>query len=318
MSRRVEFRAGDEQVGMRLDVAAASAVPDLSRTLARALVERGQVWVGGNVCKPSYRLAQGDLVTITVDPPPSLSAAPEKIPLQVVYRDADMAVIDKPAGLVVHPAPGHPSGTLANGLTGMFPRAAEIGSEERPGIVHRLDKDTSGLIAVALSPAGQASLQGQIADRSAERRYLALVSGTISPPEGVIEAPIGRDQRHRKRMAVHGVAARPARTRYRIVGSCDGYSLLEAKLDTGRTHQIRVHLAAIGHPLAGDSQYGGPPVPGLDRQFLHAYRLALRIPSSGERLTFASDLPPDLRAVLDGLGCITAEELTSVPADGSK
>jgi 23S rRNA pseudouridine1911/1915/1917 synthase len=299
----VEFRVGEEQAGMRLDVAVASADPDLSRTLARALIDGGQVRVGGNVCKPAYRLVPGDVVVVTVEPPPSLSAAPEALPLQVVYQDADMAVIDKPAGLVVHPAPGHPGGTLANGLVGMFPQSAGVGGEERPGIVHRLDKDTSGLIAVALSPAGQMSLQAQIADRSAERRYLALVSGTMSPVEGVIEAPIGRDERHRKRMAVHGAAARPARTRYRVVRICSGYTLLEAKLDTGRTHQIRVHLAAIGHPVAGDSVYGGPTVPNLDRQFLHAYRLALRIPSTGERLTFAADLPADLRSVLDQLGC---------------
>ncbi len=292
---------------MRLDVAIASAAPELSRTLARALIDGGQVRVGGQVCKPSYRLARGDLVTATIDLPPSLSAAPEDLPLQVVYQDADMAVIDKPAGLVVHPAPGHPRGTLANGLVGMFPQSAGVGGEERPGIVHRLDKDTSGLIAVALSPAGQTSLQAQIADKSAERRYLALVPGTISPAEGVIDAPIGRDERHRKRMAVHGTAARPARTRYRVLRSCGGYSLVEAKLDTGRTHQIRVHFAAIGHPLAGDSVYGGPTLPSLDRQFLHAYRLALQIPSSGERLTFASDLPADLRTLLDRLGCVAPD-----------
>ncbi len=301
MSRRVEFRVDDDEVGTRLDVAVSSVVPDVSRTLARSLIERGLVRVGETTSKPSYRLAKDDLVTVEVETPPSLSAAPEDIPLRIVYRDADMAVIDKPAGLVVHPAPGHPGGTLANGLAGMFPQSIEVGGQERPGIVHRLDKDTSGLIAVALSPAGQSSLQSQIADRSAERRYLALVSGAVSPAEGVIDAPVGRDERHRKRMAVHGIAARQARTRYRVVQSFLGFSLIEAKLDTGRTHQIRVHLAAIGHPLAGDALYGGESLSGLDRQFLHAYRLTLRVPSSGERVTFSSQLPPDLQATLDAL-----------------
>lgn len=301
MSRHVEFRVDDDHVGMRLDVAVSSVVPAVSRTLARTLVERGLVRVGESTCKPSYRLAKDDLVTVEVEIPPSLSASAEDIPLRIVYQDADMAVIDKPAGLVVHPAPGHPGGTLANGLVGMFPQSIEIGGQERPGIVHRLDKDTSGLIAVALSPAGQSSLQSQIADRSAERRYLALASGAVSPTEGVIDAPIGRDERHRKRMAVHGIAARQARTRYRVVQSFLGFSLIEAKLDTGRTHQIRVHLAAIGHPLAGDALYGGESLSGLDRQFLHAYRLTLRVPSSGERVTFSSRLPPDLQAMLDAL-----------------
>lgn len=302
MSEHVEFLVGDEQVGTRLDVAVSSAVPDLSRTLTGALVERGQVLVNEHACKRSYRLAKGDLVTVNVERPPSLSAEPEEMPLELVYQDADMAVIDKPAGLVVHPAPGHLNGTLANGLVGLFPQTAGIGGEVRPGIVHRLDKDTSGLIAVALSRAGQTSLQAQIADRSAERRYLAVVAGSISPREGVIEAPIGRDEQHRKRMAVHGVAAREARTRYRVLRHFAAYSLIEATLDTGRTHQIRVHFAAIGHPLAGDSVYGGPKLPDLDRQFLHAYRLTLRIPSTGERVTFSSELPPDLRAALHNLG----------------
>lgn len=302
MTRSVEFRVDDEQAGMRLDVVVSAAVPELSRTLARALIEGGQVRVCGKTCKVSHRLAKDDLVTVDMQLPPSISAAPEDVPLRVVYQDADMAVIDKPAGLVVHPAPGHPNGTLANGLVSMFPQSAGIGGEERPGIVHRLDKGTSGLIAVALSPAGHASLQAQIADRSAERRYLALISGNVSPAEGVIDAPIGRDERHRKRMAVHGVAARNARTRYRVVRSFAGFSLIEAKLDTGRTHQIRVHFAAVGHPLAGDSMYGGPKFPNLDRQFLHAYRLTLCIPSTAERVAFSSELPPDLHdalAVLD-------------------
>lgn len=308
MSERVEFRVAAEQAGTRLDVAVAAVVPNLSRTLARTLVENGKVVVDGNVRKPSHRLEVGDLVSVNVERPPSLSAAPEEMPLDIVYRDADMAVIDKPPGLVVHPAPGHPGGTLANGLLGLFPGSAGVGSEERPGIVHRLDKDTSGLIAVALSFTGQTSLQAQIADRSAERRYLALVSGRLTTAEGVIDAPIGRDERHRQRMAVHGIAAREARTRYRVLREFPAFSLVEARLDTGRTHQIRVHLAAIGHPVAGDAVYGGGALPGLNRQFLHAYRLTFRVPSTGERLTVSSELPADLQAVLDALDSEDTEE----------
>ncbi len=307
MSDHVEFTAGVQQEGMRLDVAVSEAVVDLSRTQARALIDSGQVRVAGRTGKPSYRLMEGDVVTVTVDRPPALSAIPEDIPLTIVYRDADMVVIDKPAGMVVHPAPGHSGGTIANALMGMFPEAQGVGGAERPGIVHRLDKDTSGLMLAALSPAGQSSLQAQIADRTAERRYLALVAGHPRSKEGVIDVTIGRDPRDRKRMAVHGIAAREARTRYQVLREMPGFSLVEAKLDTGRTHQIRVHCAAIGHPIAGDSVYGGPALPGLHRQFLHAYRLAVRSPRTGEQLTFESDLPPDLNLVLGQLERDTGE-----------
>lgn len=301
MTDRIEFTVDAALAGKRLDVAVSEMVADLSRTQARALVEGGLVRVGNSVSKPAHRLMQGDVVTVTVERAASLSAAPENIPLDIVYQDRDMVAIDKPAGMVVHPAPGHEAGTLANALVGLFPESRGIGGEERPGIVHRLDKDTSGLMVAALSSAGQASLQAQIADRSAERRYLALIAGQLTRSEGIIEAPIGRDPRDRKRMAVHGIAARPARTRYRVIRRLGAFTLVEAKLDTGRTHQIRVHFAAIGHPIAGDSLYAGPGLPGLHRQFLHAYRLSVRSPATGESLTFSSDLPADLQKVLGRL-----------------
>jgi 23S rRNA pseudouridine1911/1915/1917 synthase len=242
-----------------------------------------------------------DLVEVGLGEPAPLTAEPENIPLQVVYHDSDLAVIDKPAGLVVHPAAGHHSGTLANALAALFPQAPGVGRKDRPGIVHRLDKNTSGLMVVALNPAAQQSLQRQIAQRTAERSYLALACGHLAPTRATIEAPIGRDPRDRKRMAPHGIAARPAQTSYRVLEYLPDLSFLEARLHTGRTHQIRVHLAGIGHPIAGDEAYGGAALPGLHRQFLHAYRLSLCSPSSGELLTFSSPLPPELQRVLEDL-----------------
>lgn len=301
MPRHLSFTAGPQEAGKRVDVAVAEYAPDLSRSTAQHLVAAGEVRVNGSTVKAARRLQAGDHVDVEISLSPALAAQPEEIPLTVVYQDADLAIIDKPAGLVVHPAAGHPSGTLANALAARFPQAREVGAEERPGIVHRLDKDTSGLLVVALNPAAHTALQRQIAARTAGRRYLALAAGHVTPPEGVIEAPIGRDPRNRKRMAAHGAAARPARTAYRVLNYLPGYTLLEARLDTGRTHQIRVHFAAGGHPLAGDRTYHGPTLPGLDRQFLHATELSLVSPSTGESLEFSSPLPADLARVLSEL-----------------
>ena len=301
MTSPVTFEAAPEDAGNRLDALVAERIAELSRSLARKLVEAKLVCVNGVPAKPSRRIAPGDVITVEVELPPSLSAEPEEIPLTVVYWDNDLAVLDKPAGMVVHPAAGHPSGTLANALVNLFPGAGEVGTSSRPGIVHRLDKDTSGLMVVALTSAAQLSLQEQIASRAAERRYLALATGKVRPARGVIDAPIGRDPQNRKRMAVHGIAARPAQTSYEVREYLPGFTLLEARLLTGRTHQIRVHLAATGHPIAGDHVYHGGSLPGLERQFLHAYRLSIRSPSSGQELSFESPLPSDLKAVQDEL-----------------
>lgn len=302
MTERQALVITEGDAGVRLDAYLAARLPDVSRSLAASLIHSGHVLVNGKAVRPAVRVAAGDEITVTIVRPPSLSAAPEDIPLDIVYQDADLAVINKPAGLVVHPAPGHAGGTLANALAARFPGAGNVGGEERPGIVHRLDRDTSGLMVVALTPQAHASLQRQIASREAGRTYLALVAGHLDPGEGTIEAPIGRDTRDRKRMAVYGAAARPARTAYRVLESMPSFDLVEAKLHTGRTHQIRVHFAALGHPVAGDTTYGGPAVPDLHRQFLHAYRLELESPSSGRPLSFRSPLPPDLQAVLRELG----------------
>lgn len=298
MTRHLTFTVAAEEAGKRADVVVAEHVPDISRSLARALVDDERVRVNGKAVKPSHRVVTGDEVEVEVVLPASISAAPESIPLRIVYQDTDLAVIDKPAGMVVHPAAGHAGGTLANALAARFPQTRGVGLEDRPGIVHRLDKDTSGLMVVALNPAAHASLQRQIAAHTAGRRYLALAAGRLEPERGTIEAPIGRDPGNRKRMAVHGVAARPARTSYRVLEYLPGFSLLDVALHTGRTHQIRVHLAALGHPLAGDRTYHGAPLDALQRQFLHAYHLALRSPSTGRDLEFSSPLPADLEGVL--------------------
>ncbi len=298
MTDEASFTVGAEEAGKRLDTVVAARLSALSRSLVQKLIEQRKVLVNAGPSKASRRLASGDRVDVEVLLPASLSAEPEEIPLTVLYRDQDLAVLDKPAGLVVHPAAGHSSGTLANALTAMFPEARSVGAADRPGIVHRLDKDTSGLMMIALTPTAQRSLQHQITARTAERLYVALATGRVEPAQAIIRAPIGRDPVNRMRMAVGGVAARTAETSYRVLEYLPGFTLLEAKLHTGRTHQIRVHLLGLGHPVAGDRVYGGAEVPGLNRQFLHAYRLTLSSPSSGRRLEFTSPLPAELEQIL--------------------
>ena len=217
-------------------------------------------------------------------------------PPRIVHLDDDLAVVDKPAGLVVHPAPSHRGPTLVSELEDLLGGGAD---PERPGIVHRLDKGTSGLLVVARSDAAHASLQAQVKRRDVDRVYLALTGGRLASRTGTIDAPIGRASRQRHRMAVSGAASREARTHFTVLELLPGETYLEAKLETGRTHQIRAHFAAIGHPLAGDPTYGGELRHGLERQFLHAHRLAFTHPSSGERLELSSPLPADLEAALE-------------------
>lgn len=216
--------------------------------------------------------------------------------LRVVHVDDDLAVVDKPAGLVVHPAPSHSGPTLVSELEGVLGGG---GDPERPGIVHRLDRGTSGLLVVARNDAAHAALQAAVRDRGVERIYLALADGRLGSRTGTIDAPIGRASRQRHRMAVAGAASRQARTHFTVLDLLNAETYLEARLETGRTHQIRAHFAAIGHPLTGDSTYGGAVRYGLERQFLHAHRLAFAHPGSGERLEFVSELPPDLAAALE-------------------
>jgi 23S rRNA pseudouridine1911/1915/1917 synthase len=306
--------------GQRLDRALADALPDRSRSEVQRWIKEGRVRVGGEEAKASLKLAAGDLVEIDLpDAPQPVDLAPEDLALNIVYEDADLLVIDKPAGMVVHPAPGHSGSTLVNAVLHHCPDIAGVGGERRPGIVHRLDKDTSGLIVVAKHDTAHRNLQAQFKARTVFKEYLALLEGKLQPPQGRISAPIGRHPTERKRMAVlppttgGESAGREAITVYRVRRQYSGavygrsssqatFSLVSAILHTGRTHQIRVHFAWMQHPVVGDTLYGfGTPRLPLKRQFLHAHRLRLRLPSSGEEREFVAPLPAELEEVLRSL-----------------
>ncbi len=300
----------EEMAGQRLDLALAALRPDLSRTRAQAAIKAGEVMVNGKAAKPSLLMEAGQRLALA----PSLGQATsgvtagatrpqaEAIPLRIVYEDDRLLVVDKPAGLVTHPAPGHPTGTLVNALLAHAPSMdEESDTPERPGIVHRLDKDTSGLLVIAKDAATHAALATQMKERAMVKRYLALVEGRVEPAQGEIEAPIGRDPRQRMRMAIVSEVrgGREARTRFRTLQALPGgRTLLEVQLETGRTHQIRVHLAAIHHPVVGDPIYGRPQPPKPPRQFLHAAHLEFRHPWTGEWLVFDAPLPDDLASFL--------------------
>jgi 23S rRNA pseudouridine1911/1915/1917 synthase len=291
--------------GERLDRAVAVLL-GCTRASATALVTGGSVAVDGTVTtKGSTRVDEGALVEISSlpDDADDRPVADASVVVPVVFEDDDVVVVDKPAGLVVHPGAGHSAGTLVHGLLALYPDIARAGAHERPGIVHRLDKDTSGLMLVARTPEAYASLTRQLKARAITRRYVALVWGHLDAPRGVIDAPIGRSARTPTRMTV-STRGREARTSYEVIAEYAApapASLLECALDTGRTHQIRVHLAAIGHPVVGDDRYGGrrQPVADTDRFFLHAARLAFEHPATGQRVEVDSPLPPDLTSVLD-------------------
>ena len=288
-----------EEAGIRLDTYLAQKCR-LSRSQVQRLIREGQVTVNGRPGKPGLGLNPGDRVEVTLPPPASTISLPEDIPLKVIYEDDDLVVIDKPPGLAVHPAPGRRAHTLVNALLSRYSALADMPDKERPGIVHRLDKDTSGLIMVAKNVPAQASLSRQIKAHSIKKGYLVLIEGRLEPEEGAIEAEVGRHPRHRQRMGVVA-GGREALTRYRVLKYLHGYTLVEATPETGRTHQIRVHFAAIGHPVFGDRVYGKAS-PILGRQFLHAHRLGFRLPSTGEWVEFESELPGDLE---EALACLS-------------
>ena len=291
-----------DEGGERLDSFLARRCPDLSRSRIQALTAQGHVTVDGGTTKPAARLRGGQTISLVVPPPAPSRLTPQAMDLHVMYEDSDLLVIDKPAGLVTHPAPGHPDHTLANAVLAHCPDLEGVGGEVRPGLVHRLDRDTSGLIVVAKNDAAQAGLSGQFKERAVSKAYLAAVTGYPEPERAVIDAPVGRHPRSRTRMAVVSTG-REAVTEYDVLRRLRGYSLVEARPRTGRTHQIRVHLASVGHPVAGDAVYGRP-APGLDRHFLHASRLAFDHPRTGKRLEMKCELPDDLRAWLDAVGFV--------------
>ncbi len=288
-----------EENGTRLDKYISQNCPGLSRNRAQGLIQDGCVKVNGGATRQALKLKTGDIVDIEIPPPLPSNLSPEEIPLKIIYEDRDLMVVDKPAGLTVHPAAGHYSHTLVNAILAHLPGLA-AGDSQRPGIVHRLDKDTSGLIVVAKNAEALTDLAEQFKSRLVTKVYLALVQGHLAPLEGIIEGAIGRDPRDRKRMAVIS-RGREARTEYKVLKYVHNFTLLEAKPRTGRTHQIRVHLAAIGFPIVGDATYGAKSE-FLDRQFLHAHKLRFRLPSTGEFKEFESELPPDLVKALEEIG----------------
>lgn len=289
---------------LRLDKFLVSELPDFSRARLQGLIRSGQALVNGKpAAKSGLMLEGGEVVELHVPPATSVGLIPEDIPLDVIFENEDVVVVNKPAGMVAHPAAGHSAGTLIHAVLGHAPEIEGVGGELRPGLVHRLDKDTSGLILLAKNERSQRYLQAQFQNREVEKTYIALVDGHPPTSIGRIEAPIGRDPRERKRMAVVSAAkGRAAVSEYRLVEKFAHHSLLEVSPHTGRTHQIRVHLAFIGCPVAGDRVYGRrtPSVP-LSRHFLHAACLRLHLPGETEPRTFEAPLPSELAQTLDGL-----------------
>jgi len=285
-------RVGAPWHGWRLDKALVALAPEFSRSHHQGLIEQGLVGLDGvRDLMPSRRLKLGQLLEVELRPTAeSLAFRPEALPLDIVYEDDAMMVLDKPVGLVVHPAPGHWSGTLLNGLLAHHPAAVQL---PRAGIVHRLDKDTSGLMMVGKTLQAVTALTRAIAAREVQRLYKAIVHGVLAPGLHTVDAPIGRDPASRLRMAVHH-AGRPARTDVEPVSSAEGLTAVQCRLHTGRTHQIRVHLAHIGHPLLADKLYGGTPGLKLERQALHAWKLVLHHPMGGKRMEFVRLPPADM------------------------
>jgi 23S rRNA pseudouridine1911/1915/1917 synthase len=303
------FPADASGSGIRLDVFLAEHLPGCSRSLAGQLITSRQFKVNGQIRKPSYRLKADDIVSGHIPAPQPSEFQAEPIPLEILYEDAHILAINKPPGLVVHPAPGHRSGTLVNGLMYHCPDLGPIGSEIRPGIVHRLDKDTSGTLVVAKNAAALEHLAAQFKSRSVRKDYLALVYGEMTADSGTIRMPIGRHPVDRKRMSTRSRRGREAETGWRVARRLGGFTLLELRLKTGRTHQIRVHCAAIHRPIVGDAVYGRSKPPsgaadlqallaGVGRQMLHAWRLDIDHPRTGERLRFESPLPEDMEHLI--------------------
>ncbi|MFH1087794.1 MAG: RluA family pseudouridine synthase [Chloroflexota bacterium] len=285
--------------GLRIDRFLAVKCPEFSRSYFKRLIRQGHVRIDGRETEPDHKVATGERVSVFFPPPAFTGLVPESLPLEVVYEDDDVIVVDKPAGLTVYPGPGHPSRTLVNALLVLVPELALL-ETTRPGIVHRLDKDTSGVMAVAKHRCAYQHLVSQFRSRSVRKGYLVLVKGRVTPERGVINLPIGRNPANRKTMAVTP-SGREARTEYRVAEQAGDFALLEVNPVTGRTHQIRVHLKAVGYPVAGDAVYGVRS-PYLARQFVHAHRLGFRLPPSDRYREFTAGLPEDLKEALRSLG----------------
>lgn len=290
--------AGDGET--RLDILLC-AQSGLTRSRVAQLIREGQVLVSGQpAAKAGLKPQPGEIVRLIVPPVKESAAQAQDIPLHIFYEDEDLAVVEKPAGMVVHPAAGNPEGTLVNALLHHLNHLSGIGGEMRPGIVHRLDKDTSGLLLVAKNDSAHLALSRQLQERQMEKHYRAVVEGHLKEPQGLIDAPIARSQRDRKRMAIDP-AGRPSQTQWQVLEELRGATLLDVRLITGRTHQIRVHMASIHHPVAGDPIYGLKKGTAASRLLLHAYTLSFTHPVTGERLTFTAPLPPAFEKNLNAL-----------------
>lgn len=313
-----------DDAGQRLDRYLAATLEDLSRSRIQSLMDEGRVLVNGAACKPSHHVEPGEIVTIEIPPPPPARVAPEPIPLEILYEDADVAVVNKPAGMIVHPGAGEDAGTLVAALLNRFggDGLSTVGGPLRPGIVHRLDKGTSGAIVIARNDAAHRKLVEAFRDRLVRKTYVALLHGKIKSEAGKIELPVARDLRRRSRMTARRREGRPARTDWWVRLRIDRFTLVEADLHTGRTHQIRVHFSALGCPVVGDTLYGAPRqeragsevLPELGRNFLHAARLAFAQPISGQPIEVRAPLPAELVAYCRALGRTTNTDAASIDA----
>ena len=287
-----------DQTG-RIDKVLTTLEPGITRSQLKNLINDGHVTVNGQAVKPKYKVQAGDKISLVKPEPQSLELTPENIPLDIVYEDDDVIVVNKPQGMVVHPAPGHPDHTLVNALLYHSPLST-INGAFRPGIVHRIDKDTSGLLMVAKNDLAHQSLAEQLRNKTNKREYLALVYGQIKEDEGTIDAPLGRNPQDRKKQAVVK-GGRHAVTHFKVIKRYDNFTLVKCILETGRTHQIRVHMKYIGHPLVGDPLYGPRKVIGKNGQFLHATLLGFKHPRTGEEMVFEAPLPENFQKMLDKL-----------------
>jgi 23S rRNA pseudouridine1911/1915/1917 synthase len=307
---RVEhFRVSAEEAGERLDRFLVNKLPEFSRARIQELIAEGHVLIAGRAARSSHKVAEGESAQVEIVARPPLAASPEDIPIDVLYEDADVIVVNKPAHMVVHAGAGHPRGTLVNALLNRFGNLATAPGAERPGIVHRLDSGTSGAIVVARTEAAHRALAAQFLARSVGKIYLALVHGRVAEPRGSIDLPVSRDLRRRTRMTTKRKGGRVARTDWSVLTRLGDFTLLEVQLHSGRTHQIRVHMSAIGHPIVGDTAYGAPreprvdgkPLPALNRPFLHSARITFIHPTTAQPITVRAPLDPQLRQFLDGL-----------------
>ncbi len=319
---RHSFSVAHEEAGLRLDRYLAVHFPQLSRTCLQELVDGGRVRVRGVACKRSHRVETGDTVEIEIPAPTAPGVEPEAIALEVLYEDDDLAVVNKPAGMIVHPGAGAAAGTLVGALLHRFGRLSSVGGPMRPGIVHRLDKGTSGALVIARNDEAHRRLVEEFQDRTVEKTYVALLHGRLKDGAGKIDLPVARDLRRRTRMTARRREGRPAHTEWRVLERLGGFTLVEARLHTGRTHQLRVHFAALGHPVVGDTLYGAPRVARagaatlepLGRNFLHAARLRFIHPRSGQPVTVRAPLPKELRAYLERLRHALGADPASIDA----